>query len=89
MPNLTALSPPEERVTLAATLGRLETERILLVRNKGTATRYPGVYRLDEMTYWIRVKATDPRTGNKKEVGKLLEGVTIQQAAQQRADLAE
>ncbi|HEX7841485.1 MAG TPA: site-specific integrase [Kofleriaceae bacterium] len=35
------------------------------------------------------MKATDPRTGNKKEVGKLLEGVTIQQAAQQRADLAE
>lgn len=87
--NSIALFPPEQRATLAATLGRLETERILLVRNKGTVTRYPGVYRMDEMTYWIRAKATDPRTGNKKEVGKLLEGVTIQQAAQQRADLVD
>jgi hypothetical protein len=41
------------------------------------------------MTYWIRAKATDPRTGNKKEVAKLLERVTIQQAAQHRADLVE
>lgn len=59
------------------------------MRNKGTATRYPGVYRMDEMTYWIRAKVTDPRTGNKKEVAKLLESVTIQQAAQHRADLLE
>src|SRR5262245_51914552 len=42
---------------------------------------------MNEMTYWIRVKATDPRTGKTKEVAKLLEGVTIQQAAQQRAEL--
>ena len=81
--------PLEGRATLVATLGRLETERILLVRNRGTATRYPGVYRIDEMTYWIRAKATDPRTGNKKEVEKFLERVTIQEAAQQRADLIE
>ena len=87
--NLIALFPPELRVTLVATLGRLETERILLVRNKGTVTRYPGVYRMDEKTYWIRAKATDPRTGKSKEVAKLLEGVTIQQAAQQRAELVE
>jgi integrase len=87
--NLIALFPPGLRVTLAATLGRLETERILLVRNKGTVTRYPGVYRMDEKTYWIRAKATDPRTGKSKEVAKLLEGVTIQQAAQQRAELME
>lgn len=32
---------------------------------------------------------TDPRTGNKKEIAKLLEAVTIQQAAQHRADLVE
>jgi hypothetical protein len=89
LPNLTALSPLGLRVTLVATLRRLETERILLVRNRGTATRYPGVYRVDEMTYWIRAKVTDPRTGNKKEVEKLLERVTIQEAAQQRADLSE
>jgi hypothetical protein len=57
------------------------------MRNRGTATRYPGVYRVDDMTYWIRAKATEARTGKKKEVEKLLSGVTIQQAAQQRADL--
>jgi integrase len=44
---------------------------------------------MDEMTYWIRAKVTDPRTGNKKEVAKLLAGVTIQQAAQERAELVE
>ena len=44
---------------------------------------------MDEMTYWIRAKAVDPRTSNKKEVRKLLEGVTIQQAAQHRAELME
>jgi len=59
------------------------------VRNRGTATRYPGVYRVDEKTYWIRAKATDPRTGKKKEVERLLEGVSIQQAAQQRSELME
>src|ERR1051325_6262576 len=64
-------------------------ERILLVRNNGTATRYPGVYRVDEMTYWIRAKVTDPRTGKKKEVEKFLERATLQEAAQQRADLAD
>ena len=47
------------------------------------------MYRLNDLTYWIRAKVMDPRTGNKKEVTKLLEGVTIQQAAQQRADLVE
>ena len=59
------------------------------MRNRGTATRYPGVYRVDENTYWIRAKATDLRTGKKKEVEKLLEGVNLQQAAQMRADLFE
>jgi len=87
--SLIALFLPEPRDTLVATLGRLETERILLVRNRGTATRYPGMYRVDEKTYWIRAKATDPRTGNKKEVERLLEGVSIQQAAQQRSELME
>jgi integrase len=59
------------------------------MRNRGTSTRYPGVYRVDENTYWIRAKATDLRTGKKKEVEKLLEGVNLQQAAQMRAELFE
>ena len=52
------------------------------MRNKGKATRYPGVYRIDENSYWIRAKAVDLRTGKDKEVTKLLEGVSLQEAAQ-------
>jgi integrase len=47
------------------------------------------VYLVDANTYWIRAKATDLRTGKTKEVEKLLEGVSLQQAAQQRAALIE
>src|SRR5215467_7718874 len=68
---------------------RLETEGILIMRNRGTATRYPGVYRVGDDKYWIRAKATDLRTGKKKEVAKLLEGVSVQEAAQQRAALMD
>jgi integrase len=68
---------------------RLETEGILIMRNRGTATRYPGVYRVDDDKYWVRAKATDLRTGKTKEVEKLLEGVSLQEAAQQRATLVE
>ena len=59
------------------------------MRNRGTATRYPGVYHVDGSTYWVRAKATDLRTGKKKEVEKLLEGVSLQEAAKQRAALVE
>ena len=59
------------------------------MRNRGTATRYPGVYRIADDKYWVRAKATDLRTGKKKEVEKLLEGVSLQEAAQQRAALFE
>ena len=59
------------------------------MRNKGKATRYPGVYRIDENSYWIRAKAVDLRTGKDKEVTKLIEGVSLQEAAQQRAALIE
>ncbi|MBA2538020.1 MAG: hypothetical protein H0V17_00170 [Deltaproteobacteria bacterium] len=37
----------------------------------------------------IRLKAVDPRTGREKEVAKLLEGVSAQQAAQKRAELMD
>ncbi|MFN0252728.1 MAG: tyrosine-type recombinase/integrase [Kofleriaceae bacterium] len=47
------------------------------------------MYRIDEGTYWVRAKALDQRTGKKKEVEKLLEGVNLQQAAQIRAELFE
>ncbi len=59
------------------------------MRNKGKATRYPGVYQIDENSYWIRAKAVDLRTGKDKEVTKLIEGVSLQEAAQQRAEMIE
>lgn len=39
------------------------------MRNRGTATRYPGVYSVDDDTYWVRAKTKDLRTGKLKIVG--------------------
>jgi hypothetical protein len=50
-------------------------------------TRYPGVFRLDQATYWIRAKVVDPRTGKNKEIDRVLDGVTAHEAAQKRDDL--
>lgn len=47
------------------------------------------MYHVGGSTYWVRAKATDLRTGKKKEVEKLLEGVSLQEAAKQRAALVE
>jgi Phage integrase, N-terminal SAM-like domain len=49
-----------------------------------TATRYPGVFRLDQATYWIRAKVVDPRTGKNREIDRILDGVTAHEAAQKR-----
>jgi hypothetical protein len=49
-----------------------------------TPTRYPGVFRLDQATYWIRAKVVDPRTGKPREIDRVLDGVTAHEAAQQR-----
>ena len=71
-------------------VGRPETERFLIImRTRGNATKYPGVYIVDQKTYWIRAKALDLRTGKTKEVEKLIEGVSLQEAARQRAELIE
>jgi integrase len=52
-------------------------------------TRYPGVFRLDQATYWIRAKVVDPRTGKSKEIDRVLDGVTAHEAAQKRRDLID
>ena len=49
-----------------------------------TPTRYPGVFRLDQATYWIRAKVVDPRTGKAKDINRVLDGVTAHEAAQKR-----
>lgn len=56
---------------------------------RGTPTRYPGVLKIDDKTYVIRAKATCPRTGKTKEVAKRLDGVSLLEAAQTRAELVD
>jgi integrase len=63
--------------------------KLLEMKQRGKAIRYPGVYRVDEGTYWIRAKATDPRTGKPKEIEKLLTGVSAQAAAKRRAEMLQ
>lgn len=59
------------------------------MRQTGQKTRYPGVYRVNDNSYRIRAVAVDPRTGRKKAVEKLLEGVSAQVAARMRSELLE
>jgi integrase len=73
---------------LVVAMGHPETEGSIWMK-RGTPTRYPGVLRIDDNTMCIRARTIDPRTGKKKEVAKLLEGVSAKQAAQQRAALLE
>lgn len=59
------------------------------MRQSGERTRYPGVHKLGSKRYRVRGKITDPRTGKKKEVDRVLKNVTLQQAAHKRAELLE
>ena len=57
--------------------------------NRGTRTRYPGVFLIAGKDYLIRAKTTDLRTGRKKEVERLIRGVSMREAARLRAELVE
>lgn len=57
------------------------------MRKSGTQTRYPGIIRVDDNTYRVRAKVTDPRTGRTKEIDRLIVGVSAREAAEQRAVL--
>jgi len=46
-------------------------------------TKYPGVMKIDEGVFRIRGKVVCPRTGRTKEVDRLLEGVSAQDAARE------
>ncbi len=61
----------------------------MCMRQQGKGTRYPGVYRVNNDTHRIRAVGIDPRTGRKKQVEKLVNGVSAQEAARLRAELAE
>lgn len=55
--------------------------------NRGTKTRYTGVFQITGKDYLIRAKATNPRTGKPQEVERLIRGVSVREAARQRAEL--
>jgi integrase len=56
---------------------------------RGKATRYPGVFRMDDDSLMIRAKVTDPRTGYQKEVTRKLETTSLPEAARARAELID
>src|SRR5687767_10295168 len=74
---------------LGPALGRLEARTSLLMKCRGEKTRYPGVYRVDATTHWLRVKTIDPRTGKAREAEKLVYGVSTHEAARVRASLLD
>lgn len=71
---------------LPVTLMRVERTDIWM-RQQGQKTRYPGVYRTGDNQYRVRVVALDPRTGMRKALEKLYDGVSAQEAARLRAEL--
>ena len=57
------------------------------MRKQGTATRYPGVYRVNDNQHRVRAVAVDVRTGKRKAVEKLYDGVSAQEASRMRSEL--
>src|SRR5258706_13451385 len=80
-----ALWKRERSATLVRALGRLETESESSMK-RGKATRYPGVFRMNDDKLMIRAKVMDPRTGLQKEVTKKLETTSLPEAARMRAE---
>jgi integrase len=56
-------------------------------RDTGEKTRYPGVFRINDKTYRVTAKFCDPRNGRLRQVERIIEGVTAQEAARKRADV--
>ena len=59
------------------------------MKKSGTATKYPGVFKLGTKKYRVRAKYADPRTGKQKEVDRILDDVTLRQAQRRRSELLE
>lgn len=59
------------------------------MRQHGTKTRYPGVFRVNDNSYRVRAVGTDPRTGKKKAREMLYEGISAQEAARMRSVLLD
>lgn len=50
-------------------------------------TRYPGVHRLPDGRFRVRIKARDPKTGKEKETKKVLAAATAAEAARMKEEL--
>jgi integrase len=55
-------------------------------RRAGSKTRHPGIYRINESTFRVRVVATDP-TGKRRQAERIVDG-TLEDALAARADLS-
>jgi integrase len=54
---------------------------------KGRKTRYPGITRIGEDRFHVRVRWTDPRTGKRKKLEAVVESTEIDDALAKRAEL--
>lgn len=54
---------------------------------KSTPTQYPGVRKVSQGKYWVRVKVKDPRTGKTREIDRVLEAARASEAAALREQL--
>ena len=59
------------------------------MRQTGTPTKYPGVYKLENRKFRVRGKVTDPRNGKKREIDRILTGLGAQAAARMRAEMLD
>lgn len=57
------------------------------MRKSGTPTRYPGVTRIAEGVFRVRGSVTDPRTGRRLEVDRVLHNTSAKNAALKKAAL--
>ena len=60
-----------------------------MAKKVGEKTKYPGVTKLEPKVFRVRGAYRDPRTGKRKEVTKILKGVTARQASKKLAELLE
>lgn len=58
-----------------------------MTRKKGSATRFPGVFRLSDGRYQLRWKVTCLKTGRELERAPIVEAKSAADAAQMRSDL--
>ena len=71
----------------AASVPPLHLWRKEAMKERGTPTKYPGVFKLENRKFRVRGKVTDPRTGKPREADRILTDVSAQAAARERAEI--